>query len=348
MIPALLVVWILDPARKSRIPHYVLGLSGPVLAAAWEFDQGWQHPNWAAEFLLYRQELFLLSQPFFVQLPWRVTVVVEYTALWLVPLVLLAAWRAGHEAFAGPRRPEVAADRAGGSVAGLIACIAFFGGTLAYGAKIVGWSYNAQFGGSPALDAVNRPVVRFLWRLPDGIRWGITLFVLVGAGLFLRIGIARYGAASRGLLKPSHWVLDLTTLFSLAFTLGFNQFIDRYFLIYLPYVAIIVGKRLEGCAARLAPGGDRLLRPVACRLGRVDARRSRERAGPVDIIRTSPQRRNSAGPDLLRLEVALLLAVRGCCSRGFHLVHIDLCGSRSGGIGSAASAKRPTTGSFAT
>jgi len=58
--------------------------------------------------------------------------------------------------------------------------------------------------------------------------------------------VARYAGAARPRLVPAELVLDLTTLFSLCFTLGFNQFIDRYLLIYMPYVAIVVTKHLEG------------------------------------------------------------------------------------------------------
>ena len=78
LVPALAVVWFIDPARKRRIAGYAIGLSAPVLAAAWQFYEGWEHPNWGARFLLYREELFLFSRPFFVQLPWRVVVICGY------------------------------------------------------------------------------------------------------------------------------------------------------------------------------------------------------------------------------------------------------------------------------
>jgi hypothetical protein len=58
--------------------------------------------------------------------------------------------------------------------------------------------------------------------------------------------VARYVGAAWAGLKPAELVLDLTTLFSLGLILIFNQFVDRYFLVLIPYAAIVVAKRLEG------------------------------------------------------------------------------------------------------
>jgi hypothetical protein len=248
LIPALAVVWLLDPAKKSRFAYYALGLSAPALAATWQLKQGWQHPNWAAQFLIYRQEFFLFSQPFFSQLPWRVTVVVEYLALWLVPLVLLAAWQAVRETSTFHLQPgsaAQAAERKWNPLPAYLACSVIFGLAVVYGWKVVGWSYNAKFRGSGLLMPFIGQSYDILGAMPEVLRWGITLFMVVGAGFFARIVAARYAGSLRARLVPADLVLDLTTLFSLGFTLGFNQFIDRYLLIYMPYVAIVVAKHLE-------------------------------------------------------------------------------------------------------
>jgi len=121
-----------------------------------------------------------------------------------------------------------------------------FAAAVAYGWKVLGWAYNSKFSGSGLLMPFIGQSYDVLGVLPDALRWGITLYVVVGAGLFARIIVARYAGAARAALKPSELVLDLTTLFSLGFVLTFNQFVDRYFLVLIPYAAIVVAQRLEG------------------------------------------------------------------------------------------------------
>jgi 4-amino-4-deoxy-L-arabinose transferase-like glycosyltransferase len=245
LVPALAVVWFIDPARKRRCAGYALGLSVPVLAAAWQFYEGWEHPNWGARFLLYREELFLFSRPFFVQLPWRVVVVCGYLALWLVPIVLVAAADACREMRTKTNASPASNHRLKPVLSLVFWCVLVVG-TVIYGLDFIGWSYSAKFGGSAALMPWISHSYDNLGSLPEPIRWGLTVFVIMGAALFGRIFAARYVGPRRRPLSPAELVLDLTTLFSLVVTLGFNQFNDRYFLVYLPYAAIIVAKRVEG------------------------------------------------------------------------------------------------------
>ena len=245
LVPALAVVWFIDPARKRRCAGYALGLSAPVLAAAWQIYEGWEHPNWGARFLLYREELFLFSRPFFVQLPWRVVVICGYAALWLVPLVLVAAVDAFREMRTKSSESPASNHRLK-PVLSLFFWCALVVGAVIYGLEVIGWSYSAKFGGAAALMPWVNQSYDMLGSLPEPIRWGLTAFVVLGAALFGRIFAARYVGPRRQPLAPAERVLDFTTLFSLAVTLSFNQFIDRYFLVYLPYAAIIVAKHVEG------------------------------------------------------------------------------------------------------
>jgi Dolichyl-phosphate-mannose-protein mannosyltransferase len=235
LIPALVVVWFLDPRRTSRLAYYALGLALPALATAWQLNRGWQHPNWAAEFHAHRQARFLFSESFFTQLPWRPTVVFEYLALWLVPLVFLAAWVVFRELSAYRLRRKLATEGKRNPLPSLVASIVFFAAAVAYGWKV---------GGTDSLMPFAAGSYKFLANSPDPLRHGITLIVVAGAALFARISVARYVRSTRAALGPAELVLDLTTLFSLAFILSFNQFVDRYFLVCLPYAAIVVGRPL--------------------------------------------------------------------------------------------------------
>ena len=204
-------------------------------------DQGWFHSDWAAGFLLLRQRLFLFNGGFLKELPWRPSVVAEYLALWLPPLVLSAAAVARS-------RVRPLSDRTGASTNGsisLLGCTALFTAAAVYGWKVIGYGYSGPLRGSHALMPFVPHCYEILEVVPESFRWTVTVFMILGGALFAQIAAARLLQLARGTLAPAEMLLDFTAIFSFGLTLIFVQFVDQYFLIYLPLAAIVVGKSVQ-------------------------------------------------------------------------------------------------------
>ncbi len=246
LVATLGLVWLFDRRRWARWKEYAVGVSLPVLAAAWQVNQGWNHPNWAAGFQVYRARNYFSSGAFFQQLPWRPGAIVEYLAWFLVPLVLLAALGIIRE-WRGPSNADAAnSPRSRRPLATLALWIVVFVLNVVYGWKVLGYAYHtANFQGSHALMPFLPDCYDILEVLGEPVRWAATVFVIVGAALFARLivgRVARLGTGDADQLACC--VLDFTALFLAAISLVFNQFTDNYLVPLVPYAAIAVGKPL--------------------------------------------------------------------------------------------------------
>jgi hypothetical protein len=265
LVAALGVLWLFDRQRIARLKYYLLGLSLPVAAVGWQLYRGLFYSNWAAESVLFRQKLFFSQGHFLRVLPWRPLVLVEYQALWLVPLVLLAAWAAVGD-FArvvrcqDPNTPSNTAKLSRRvSLAWLIGFLALFSAGVVYGWKVVGYGYNSSdFHGNTALMPFLRHTYDLLLVLGEPVRWVVTLYVLLGAALIARVFVDRYASVARAQSEsvrqtavppvapaPRELLLDLTSLFLLGCNLIFFQQWDSYQLPFLPLFAIVLGKEYE-------------------------------------------------------------------------------------------------------
>jgi Dolichyl-phosphate-mannose-protein mannosyltransferase len=238
LVPTIGAVWLFDRRGSARLGHYLVGLSLPVAATAWQLDQGWFHSDWAAGFLLLRQRLFLFKGGVLKELPWRPAVVAEYLALWLPPLVLLAAAAARTRVW--PLSDRTRASR-NGSIS-LLGWTGLFTASALYGWKVIGYGYSGPLRGSHALMPFVPHCYEILEVVPESFRWMVTVCMILGGALFAQIAAARLLQLARGTLAPAEMLLDFTAIFSFGLTLIFVQFVDQYFLIYLPLAAIVVGK----------------------------------------------------------------------------------------------------------
>ena len=258
IVAALGVLWLFDRQRIARLKYYAIGLSLPALAVAWQLYRGLFYSNWAAESVLFRQKLFFSQGHFLRVLPWRPLVLVEYQALWLVPLVLLAAWAALGDIIAVTTRRN--AERTEGnatqsprtSLVWLLGFIVLFTAGVVYGRKVVGYGYNSSdFHGSTALMPFLRHTYDVLLVLGEPVRWAVTTFVIVGAALIARVFVERYASLFSKAASPvpppaaRELLLDLTSLFLLGGNLIFFQQWDSYQLPFLPLAAIVLAKRFE-------------------------------------------------------------------------------------------------------
>jgi hypothetical protein len=107
---------------------------------------------------------------------------------------------------------------------------------------VQGHSANEQSWFLPSLPWNFRQLAEW----PDWLRATLTILTTVGAVLFARIFALRYinvGGWKR--LASSELLLDLVTFFMLVLELIFFQIGDEYFLVFLPFVLIVVGLHLK-------------------------------------------------------------------------------------------------------
>ena len=247
LVAAVGLVWLFDRRRWARLGYYVLGVALPIVAAVWQVNQGLNHANWAAGFQVYRARNYFASGAFFKQLPWRPGAMLEYLAWFLIPLVCLAALAFIREGRDGQLSAGSDPRQRRRSIAALAFWIAVFACTVVYGWKVLGFAYHtANFQGSHALMPFLPDCYDILEVMGDPVRWGATIFVVVGAALFTRLIVARSARLGTGdPTQLSLCVLDFTALFLVAIGLVFNQFTDNYLVPLVPYAAIAVGKPLE-------------------------------------------------------------------------------------------------------
>jgi hypothetical protein len=247
VVAAVGLVWLFDRRRWARWGPYAVGVSLPILAAAWQVNQGINHPNWAAGFQVHRARNYFASGAFFRQLPWRPGAILEYLAWLLIPLVFLAALGLIREARREESSTASGPVRRGRPIAALALWIIIFAWNVIYGWKILGYAYHTpNFQGSHALMPFLPDCYDILEVMGEPVRWGATIFVVVGAALFTRLIVSRCTRLGTG--DPSQLavcVLDFTALFLLAIGLVFNQFTDNYLVPLVPYAAIAIGKPLQ-------------------------------------------------------------------------------------------------------
>ncbi|HET6328484.1 MAG TPA: glycosyltransferase family 39 protein [Planctomycetaceae bacterium] len=247
VVAAVGVIWLFDRRRWANWGSYAVGISLPVLSTLWQLNQGWNHPNWAAGFQVYRARNYFASGAFFKQLPWRPGAILEYLALFLIPLVLLALLGWIRDVRGEQLPANAASQRTRRPIAALAFWIVLFVANVIYGWKVLGYAYHtADLRGSHALMPFLPDCYDILELMGDPVRWGATILVVVGAALFTRLIVARWARLGGG--EPSRLavlVLDFTALFLVAISLVFTQFTDNYLVPLVPYAAIAVGKPLE-------------------------------------------------------------------------------------------------------
>jgi hypothetical protein len=263
LVPALGILWLFDRQRLPRLKYYALGLTLLLAAVAWQLYRGLFHSNWAVVSVLFRQKLFFSQGHFWRALPFRPLVALEYQALWLVPLVLLAAGAVAREVLAlisGSKAANAqtsAAGRPGRSLARLLGFVALFAAGVVYGWKVIGYGYNSSdFHGNTALMPFLRHTYDLLLVLGEPVRWMVTIYMVVGAALIANVFVERYASVISKEATPvrppapGELLLDLTSLFLLGCNLLFFQQWDSYQLPFLPLAAIVLARRFEGLMIR--------------------------------------------------------------------------------------------------
>ena len=227
-VPALGLVWLRGTRRLQRLPLVLVGVLMPLVAIAWQIQQGTQETAWTARLRTAEQVAFVKSPTFAIDLLWRAAVVPVHLALYALPLVLVGF-------YLGSRRGGSAIRPAGLGV----------GVSLTYLVPCV----VVLYAGAKVLD---RPVLMPLldWNLAALSSWPrplrallTTLLVLLGAWLCSRLA-RRYRDPARRPTDSAETLLDALSFFLLVEQLIYVQFSDRYLLPFLPFVLVVVGREL--------------------------------------------------------------------------------------------------------
>jgi hypothetical protein len=245
ILGGLALVWLCDRRRFARLGQYGVGALLPTLSTLWQLQQGWNQSNWAQTLLLHRQKAFFWGGSFLKGLPWRIPVLVEYSAWFLLPVALvaaLAAWRSLRSTSSGfDSQTEAVATSEGQFrsrarlVAALFGWLILLLASVAYGARVLGVSWVMPY--LPWFFEI-------LKLLGPKAEWPATLLTIAGGVLFAHFLARRY-LVSANRPKLEQGLLDAASFVSLLMALVFFVFGDKDVLIFLPLAAIAIAKQAE-------------------------------------------------------------------------------------------------------
>ncbi len=236
LVAGLLGTWLLvERQRVHKTPFYLIGLGLPLLATVWQLAFGLSQPTFSqnvrlAEQRAYLSDLSRLLGDFF----WRPTVILQYLALYLFPIlplfVILArrAWKKDRMKQLGQRLPW-------GTLVG----------PLAWCTYIVA---GACFGYFVYLRHVLMPYIA--WLLPNNQ----TTDFGFRKHLILTLSTCAFAAALGWLLSRRYlriqnwrqisnaeWLIAFSGLALFGFQLIYAQFYDVYLIQFIPFVLVAVG-----------------------------------------------------------------------------------------------------------
>ena len=249
LVGALGLLWLLDGNRQRQLLFYLSGAALPLIAGAWQVAAGKLFPNWTADFRMLELKVYLSdTRILLANLFWRPTVILQYLALFTLPLALLT-FPTLILAIPNAQRWLKLASRKSLVVNGsiLVVLLVVIAAGLLYGRHVnperrllplISWNFE------------------FLTELSLKERKVLTLLTSAGAVLLGGILVRRYFAdGGWKALTPEQRLLDLVTLGLLGLHLIYAQFGDEYLIVFLPFALIILGRQLQPWQAiLLVPG----------------------------------------------------------------------------------------------
>jgi hypothetical protein len=197
------VLWLFDRQRWRKLPFYLSGLAVPALAAVWQVTQGLSAPTWAMQKTARSEILYFQSWSLWADVPWRVTLILQYLALFSLPFVvvgladLVASWRQrGSTSFSRGLFP---------SFVGVIVA-----GTMAW------WRW---IGGQPCLE-----VQHILWVLMGGFALSL------GVQLYVQLRPNHRSQESKKMARDDAFLVGLAALVSAGVLYGmyFGDHLARF------------------------------------------------------------------------------------------------------------------------
>jgi 4-amino-4-deoxy-L-arabinose transferase-like glycosyltransferase len=228
-VPALVLVWLTSPLRSQNLWPLIAGMVPPSAAGLWQLQEGMHQQAWTAQWRSAEQMDFLMSATFVLDLWWRAVVTPVHLALYGLPLALAVAVRRDG---AGTQRPWL--PMVGGRVglAYLSCCLV----VLMAGAHVLG---------RPLLMPLIDWNLASLASWPRPVRAFVTvILIFLAAGLCSTV-VRHYRQAGHPPAESGARLLDYFTVFLFLGQLVYVQFSDRYLLVLLPFVVIVIGRELR-------------------------------------------------------------------------------------------------------
>jgi Dolichyl-phosphate-mannose-protein mannosyltransferase len=238
LVAGLLATWIIfEQQRLRKISLYLIGLVPPLLAAFWQFSSGVSRATFTQKVRLGEQLAYLKDVPRFVgDVLWRPTVILQYVALFLLPLLpllILLVQKKSVTREGGPAQPATLSRLdiwlSVGWIVYLIAGICF------------GYFYY--------LPRILMPYLA--WLLPNsqtspfGFKKHLALTVLTSAfaAVFAWLLSSKYLDSQNWRRIPTaEWFIVLSGMALLGVQLVYAQFYDVYLIQLMPFAVFALGK----------------------------------------------------------------------------------------------------------
>jgi len=239
LVAGLFLTWLVSGEQRLRsLPLYLVGLVPPLLMSLWQFSFGVSRPTFSQKVRLAEQVAYMHSLPRFLgDVLWRPTVILQYVALFLLPLLPLLVVLA--RITRNPREVENSRARA-----------SFFprspwllGGWTLY------LSAGVCFGYFFYLPRILMPYLA--WLLPNsqtspfGFKKHLALTVLTsGFAIVLGWLLSRRYLEKRNWqhISPGEWFVVFSGLSLLGLQLLYAQFYDVYLIQFIPFALVALGQ----------------------------------------------------------------------------------------------------------
>jgi 4-amino-4-deoxy-L-arabinose transferase-like glycosyltransferase len=250
LVPGVLVATLTSRELRPLLKNVLAGLALPTIAAAWQLQAGYLSPNWAATYSMANQARYFGDVDHMAgSMIWRPTVVLEYMALFSLPLVPLVFVQVLF-GFRTSESDSQAMSRArnnfhGGTRAAILLALALY--------LIIGFLIGPSFGAMGYMI----PYVPWYFGSLEGLgpvgRALLSMLALSGGAFYGFLFLNRYlSSENRRRISASQTLLDFVTMFFFVEILLFFQIGDAYFLPLLPFALIVAGRAIQPQINRFA------------------------------------------------------------------------------------------------
>jgi hypothetical protein len=240
LVAGLLATWIIfEQQRLRRAPLYLIGLVPPLLVTFWQFSLGVSRATFTQKVRLGEQLAYFRDVPRLVgDVLWRPTVILQYVALFLLPLL--------------PLLVLLVTKKWGGRDAGMTHSTASSRSNIWLGVIWIAYLIaGVCFGYFYYLPRILMPYLA--WLLPNsqtspfGFKKHLVLTVLtsaVSAVLGWLLSRRYFDRRNWQRVPPAEWFIVLSGMALLGVHLVYEQFYDVYLIQLLPFVVFALGKMM--------------------------------------------------------------------------------------------------------
>jgi hypothetical protein len=243
LVIGLLVTWLFaEKERRLKAPLYLLGLFLPVLLVFWQFHSGIAEPTFSQKVRLGEQSAYLgdLGR-FLASVLWRPTAVLQYLALFLLPLtpLFIVLLREQLTSRKQEKLSRVTRDDRIGRLRrwSLIASAVYITAGILYG------YFTYQRFTMPYLDWLLRDTYTPFFTLTTRKLFLLTILTGLLAIALSSLILTRYfDTRNWRMISSEEWLVAFVAAAALVLQLLYVQFYDVYLIQFLPFATLALGK----------------------------------------------------------------------------------------------------------